>query len=127
MAKPRMLKAPHFNPAARQAGVPAPIHMVRLVSVLLILVLCVACSVVLLRLREDALRTTEQHLNVITLTLAEQADRAVQGMDLVLDDIARLAISDGVKDRTTFEDMMSTEDVHRMLLERMIGFHRSTR
>ena len=73
----------------------------------------------LLRLREDMLLGTEKHLSAITLTLAEQADRAVQGMDLVLDGIVRIAINQGAVDAATFDHVMATAGVHETLLERL--------
>jgi signal transduction histidine kinase/CheY-like chemotaxis protein/HPt (histidine-containing phosphotransfer) domain-containing protein len=60
-------------------------------------------------------------LSAITLTLAEQADRVVQGMDLVLDGIARLGGSLGIVDAATFDDAMAQHEIHDELMERMIG------
>jgi len=116
-----MSLAPTFAPTARQSGARAPIRLVQAVSALLILVLLAACTLALLRLREDALVGTEKHLSAIALTLAEQADRAVQGMDLVLDGVARLAVSQDVVDGATFDHTLSTRIVHEALLQRMIA------
>ena len=102
-------------------GFLTPIRLVQAVSGLLILILLAGCTTVLLRLREDALLVTEKQLSAIALTLAEQADRAVQGMDLVLDGIARIAAAQGVMDSATFDRIMSTRDIHDTLRERMIG------
>ncbi|HEX3993176.1 MAG TPA: ATP-binding protein [Acetobacteraceae bacterium] len=95
--------------------------MVQIAAWLLILILLATCTIVLLRLREDALRATESHLSDVALTLAEQADRAVQGMDLVLDGIAQLAVADGAVNAATFDATMSTQEMHKAMQARMIG------
>jgi signal transduction histidine kinase/DNA-binding response OmpR family regulator len=121
MATLRMFKVSDFIATRHQPGFRTPFRLVPVGSGLLILVLLMGCTIVLLRLREGALRTTENHLSAITLTLAEQADRAVQGMDLVLDGIVRLGVSNGVVDSATFDDLMSTHEMNHALRERMIG------
>jgi signal transduction histidine kinase/DNA-binding response OmpR family regulator len=98
-----------------------PLRLVQAVSALLIVVMLAGALFILLRLREDALRGTEKHISAIALTLAEQADRAIQGMDLVLDGIARLAANQGVKDAAGFDRLMTTHGIHEALRERMIG------
>jgi hypothetical protein len=105
----------------RQSGLRKPFTLVQAISGLLILFLLSAYAIVLSRLREDALAGTEKHLSTVALTLAEQADRAVQGMDLVLAGIARLGESLGAVDAATFDHAMSTYQVHEELLERKIG------
>src|SRR5580658_1911285 len=98
-----------------------PVRLVQVAAGLLILLLLATNLTVLLRLREDAFADTEKQMSVIALTLAEQTDRAVQGMDLVLDGIARFANDRGVVDAATFDHIMSNHDVHLMLGERLIG------
>jgi signal transduction histidine kinase/CheY-like chemotaxis protein/HPt (histidine-containing phosphotransfer) domain-containing protein len=98
-----------------------PVRLIQIASWLVILVLLATCAIVLLRLREDALRGAEGHLSDFTLTLAEQAERAVQGMDLVLDGIARLAVTQGAVDSATFDASMSARDIHTTMQARMIG------
>ncbi len=99
----------------------SPVLLVNACAVVLILFLLAACAMVLLRLREDTLADTDEHLSMIALTLAEQADRAVQGMDLVLDGVANLAISLGVANGESFDRLLSNSDIHVTLRERMIG------
>ncbi len=121
MATLRMSQTPTVTPTAQLPGVRTSMHLVRIAAWLLVLVLLATCTTVLLRLREDALRATENHLSDVTLTLAEQADRAVQGMDLVLDGIAQLAVSQAAVDAKTFTATMSTREIHSAMQARMIG------
>jgi len=121
MGPPQMPIAPIPTPATNRLSVRAPIRLVQAVAGLLILVLLAADLVVLLRLRENALVDAEKHMSAIALTLAEQADRAMQGMDLVLDGVTRLGAGAGVVDAASFDRIMSGRDMNDTLRERMIG------
>ena len=121
MATLRMSQVLTVTPTAHLPGFRTPVRLIQVASWLLILVLLATCTIVLLRLREDALRGTESHLSDVALTLAEQADRAVQGMDLVLDGIARLSVGLGAVDAASFDRIMSTSDIHSGLQARMTG------
>jgi hypothetical protein len=121
MATLRMAQPQTVTPTVHYQGFRTSTRLLRITSWLLVLVLLATCSIVLLRLREDALRGTERHLSDVALTLAEQADRAVQGMDLVLDGIAHQAVSEGAVDAATFNGIMSTREVHTAMQARMIG------
>ena len=81
IAPPQMPLASIPAPATHGLSVRTPVRLLQGVSGLLILILLAVALFVLLRLREDALLSTEKHISAIALTLAEQADRAVQGMD----------------------------------------------
>jgi signal transduction histidine kinase/CheY-like chemotaxis protein/HPt (histidine-containing phosphotransfer) domain-containing protein len=121
MALLRMAQNLTLVSAASRPGSRSTIWLVRVVAGLLILTLISAALFVLFRLREDAFRGTEKHLSAIALTLAEQADRSIQGMDLLLDGIAHLGLEQGVTDAATFDRLLSTREVSIMLRERMIG------
>lgn len=110
-----------MTPTAQNPGFRTPVRLVQIAAWLLVLILLATCTIVLVRLRENALRGAERHLSDVALTLAEQADRAVQGMDLVLDGIARLAVSRGAVDAATFNATMSTREIHTTMQARMIG------
>ena len=61
-----------------------PLWLLSTCTFLIIAILIIADAAVSLHLREAALRNTETNLRNISLALAEQADRAVQGVELVL-------------------------------------------
>jgi hypothetical protein len=67
------------NPAAHNPIARTPTRLLQAVAALLILILLAGDMIVLSRLREDTLLGTEKQMSAIALTLAEQADRAVQG------------------------------------------------
>jgi signal transduction histidine kinase/CheY-like chemotaxis protein/HPt (histidine-containing phosphotransfer) domain-containing protein len=106
---------------APRHGSRVPTRLLQAAAGLLILVLIAADVTVLLRLREDALVSTETHMSTIALTLAEQADRAVQSIDLVLDGVARLATTMEVSDETGFDRILSDRTTHEALRQRLIG------
>jgi signal transduction histidine kinase/ActR/RegA family two-component response regulator len=116
-----MSQATILQSMSRGMELRTPVRLIQAVAAFLILVLFATDLIVLLRLREDALRGTEKHMSAIALTLAEQADRALQGMDLVLDGMARLGLAEGIVDTATFDRIMSSRDIHVTLQERMIG------
>ena len=113
MAPPRMSQS---LTVAHRPGLRNPGRLIQAVSGLLILILLAADLTVLLRLREDALLDAESHMSAIALTLAEQADRAIQGMDLVLDGVTRLAATMEVVDPASFDRNLSSQSVHDTLL-----------
>jgi signal transduction histidine kinase/DNA-binding response OmpR family regulator len=88
---------------------------------LLILIMLASCMLVLTRTRESAIADDERDLSTIALTLAEQADRAVQAVDVVLDGVARFGVAQGASDAAAFDRIMSDRTVHDMLRERVTG------
>ena len=114
-----MTTAPVSTP--RASGSRTPIRLLRAISGLLLLVLLAIDLTVLLRLREDALAGAESNMSAITLTLAEQAERTMQGVDLVLDGVSRLSGAMGVSDTASFDRLLSGRAIHETLRERLIG------
>lgn len=93
----------------------------RAAAALLILLILATAATAVLRVRESILRETEHGLFTLTLTLAEQAERALQGADLVLDGVTNYAIGHDVVDAGSFDRVMGDYEVHAMLRDRMIG------
>src|ERR1700676_1393098 len=98
-----------------------PTRLVRWIAGLLILVLLALHLTVLVRMREHSIIDSERDLSTLALALADQADRAVLGADLVLDSIARFGATQGVVDASSFNRIMAGRTSHDMLRERMIG------
>ncbi|MGA3402148.1 MAG: ATP-binding protein [Acetobacteraceae bacterium] len=88
---------------------------------LIIAILIGAGLSVSLRLRETTLRDSEANLRNISLALAEQADRAVQGVDLVLASMAEFVVAEGADDAAGFQRMMASQRVHDLLAEKLVG------
>jgi signal transduction histidine kinase/CheY-like chemotaxis protein/HPt (histidine-containing phosphotransfer) domain-containing protein len=99
----------------------APARVVQLIGGLLSLALLTMYAIVAIQLRENAFVTTEKRLSAITLTLAEQGDRAFQAVDLVLDNVTRMAATEGAVDRATFEQMLASRAVHEQLRHQVVG------
>ena len=88
---------------------------------LLIFVLSFADVGAVLNLREDSLRSAERNLENSSRTLAEEADRAFQSVDLVLTNLSEKLDAEGVADGESYQQKMSTNAVHLLLNEKLNG------
>ena len=77
--------------------------------------------VVAINLRERSLEASERNLSNISVALSEQADRAVQGLDLVLTSLVEFLVAEGVTDGETYEQKMADQRIHLMLKEKLTG------
>jgi signal transduction histidine kinase/HPt (histidine-containing phosphotransfer) domain-containing protein/ActR/RegA family two-component response regulator len=98
-----------------------PLWLLYTCTCLIIVVLIMADAAVSLHLRETALRGTETNLRNISLALAEQADRAVQGVDLVLSSTAEFVSTEQVEDAADFRRRMADRRVHELLQQKVVG------
>ncbi|MDR3535599.1 MAG: ATP-binding protein [Acetobacteraceae bacterium] len=99
----------------------SPLWLLYACTCLIILVLAVAEGVMVLDMREATLRNTERNLRNISVALAEQANRALQGLDLVLTSTLDIVAAEGVTDGAGLQAKMSGFEVHRLLQERLTG------
>jgi signal transduction histidine kinase/FixJ family two-component response regulator/HPt (histidine-containing phosphotransfer) domain-containing protein len=90
-------------------------------AALLILVLTAADIAVVLNLRENSLRSAERTLENSSRTLAEEADRAFQSVDLVLSNLIEKIEAAGVVDSDSYDRLMSTNAVYLLLREQLNG------
>ncbi len=88
---------------------------------LLVCLLVAAAAGILVNLRDGTLRSKMADRGAISLTLAEQANRALQALDLVLDSIFDQMAADGVVDTASYERAMGNERTYRMLKEKLTG------
>jgi hypothetical protein len=98
-----------------------PLWLLLVCTALIVAILIGADISVLLNLRESTLRSSEANLHNISLALAEQADRAVQGVDMVLDSMAQFVVAAGADDADAFEQKMAGEPVHHLLKDKLVG------
>ncbi len=89
---------------------------------LLIIAILVGADVeVSLSMRQASLHNSEATLHDISLALAEQGDRAVQGLDLVLTSMAELVTAERADNAADFQHKMASQQVHELLHEKVIG------
>src|SRR5579862_7325343 len=88
---------------------------------ILILILGLADLGVVLNLRENALHAAEKNLENSSTTLAEEADRAFQSVDLVLTGLIEKLDSAGVVDSDSYARLMGTEAINLTLKEKLAG------
>jgi signal transduction histidine kinase len=98
-----------------------PLRLLYVGTAALILFLVAASVVVLLHLRERDLLHEEDGLRKLSLTLAEQADRSFQSVDLVLTSLIERLGASGVVDSATFAEKMSGVETHRLLRDKIDG------
>jgi signal transduction histidine kinase len=98
-----------------------PLRLLYSCTALLILVLLATNAAIILQLRESELRDEESQLETLALTLAEQADRSFQSVDLALSSLAERVKDQGIADGTTFESEMATREIHLLLKDKISG------
>ena len=98
-----------------------PLWLLYTCTALIVLTLVGGLAAAVLNLRETTLRSAETNLTTISLTLAEQADRAVQGVDLVLGSLVDFLGVEGVTDEDSYRRLMETRAVHQVLKEKLVG------
>ncbi len=90
-------------------------------AAILILILGAADIGLILNLREHELGAAERSLENSSKTLAEEADRTFQSVDLVLSNLVERLDAAGVVDGESYAQLMSGEAVHRLLKEKLDG------
>jgi signal transduction histidine kinase/CheY-like chemotaxis protein/HPt (histidine-containing phosphotransfer) domain-containing protein len=88
---------------------------------LILLILFGATFGVILNLREAALRGAETTLRHLSLVLAEQADRSLQALDVVLGGVVQILPSQHVVDADSFAREAATEAYHTQLENQISG------
>ena len=100
------------NPAIAEKPNARPLWLLYACTCLVIAILIGADLTVSLNLRESTLRNNAANLHNISLALAEQADRAVQGVDLVLSNMAAFVVAEGADDADSKVDLDSPLMIH---------------
>ena len=72
-------------------------------------------------LRDDAIRVAEVNLNRHSLTLAGQAERSFQSIELILSSISDHVVSQGVFDSASYGVAMAGEDTFKFLQGKLAG------
>jgi signal transduction histidine kinase len=78
-------------------------------------------AALIINLRNRDLSVEEGQLSSASLTLAEQADRSFQSVDLVLSSVADYMASRGVADEASLKREMSSRDVNELLKDKIGG------
>jgi len=109
------------TPAVMHEASTTPLRALYACACLLLMLMVVGDASVLFNLRESALRSKQANSGTVSLTLAEQADRSMQGIDLVLGSLADQFARDGVTDPASFAAKLSGHETHIQLLEKLTG------
>jgi signal transduction histidine kinase len=98
---------------------PGPRRLVFVGVAFLIALLLVMNAALIIDLRKRDLRVEESQLASASLTLAEQADRSFQSVDLVLSSVADFMENQGIVDEASLKRDMASRDVHRLLKDKI--------
>jgi signal transduction histidine kinase len=88
---------------------------------LLIVLLLATNAAIILHLRESELLDQESQLTNLSLTLAEQAERSFQSVDLVLASVADRIRAEGVTDSASLSEKMGGAEFHGLLQDKLSG------
>ena len=108
-------------PVVRHDTSTTPLRALYSCAWLLLMLMVVGDATILFNLRESALRSKQANSGTVSLILAEQADRSLQGIDLVLGSLADQLTQDGVTDAASFAAKLSGHDIHIQLQEKLTG------
>jgi hypothetical protein len=119
----RAAVAAYSNPLASQAS---KVHITSLRlpyvgTAFLILILLAANMAVIVHFRATELLDEEKHLKILSLVLAEQADRTFKYVDLVISSVAVGIAAGGTTDSASFDRKLSGHDLHLLLREKIVG------
>ncbi|MGH7125563.1 MAG: hypothetical protein ACREFI_14405, partial [Stellaceae bacterium] len=84
-----------------------------------VLALIAIAALAIWHLREDALGRSQQEVRRLGIVLSEQTSRSMQAIDLTLQDIQGRIASAGISSEQQFRDELGTEEIHRLLVDRL--------
>jgi signal transduction histidine kinase len=104
-------------PSIRAAS--RPQRLVFLGVAFLIVLILATNAALIIDLKKRDLRVEESQLASASLTLAEQADRSFQSVDLVLSSVADFMKNQGIVDEASLKRDMASRDVHILLKDKI--------
>lgn len=90
-----------------------------LVGIGLLVVILVAAGTAVWDRRVEAVARSEQEMANLGILLAEQTARSIQAVDLVLQEVQGMVAAAGVDSPAQFERAMGSEEIHRLLADRL--------
>jgi len=98
-----------------------PVRHLLIAGGLLIAAIVAATTILVASFRERALENTERELRNTALIVAEQLDRSFQALDIVQRSVLDRIVADSVATSADLTRVMSGEDVHDMLADKVSG------
>jgi hypothetical protein len=87
----------------------------------LLVAIAIACLTSVLVLRRQAIEEWSQHVENLSLILAQHAEQTITSADLILTGLVEHVNSAGIADDATLRAVMSTPEVHKMLRDKASG------
>jgi signal transduction histidine kinase len=96
----------------------SPSHRLGLAGLVLIVMTVIAAGLTVWDRREEAIATYQREMKNLGVVLAEQTERSMQAVDLVLQEIRAKALATGIDNPEQFARLIGTEGFHRFLAGR---------
>lgn len=110
-----MTRAPKFLAGKR------PLRVLHACTALVIFILLGSDAAVIYHLHESTLKNAEANLSNLSLTLAAQADRSFQSLDLVLSSVVERIQDQGVVDSASLQNALGGIDTYHLLQDKLSG------
>jgi len=94
-------------------------NRVYFIGVLCIAITLAAACLAVVLLRRDQLHEQMRNTRNLSIALAEQTARSIQAVDLIVQDTRTLSLGRGATNAKEFKQLMSSEEVHDYLLDRL--------
>ncbi|MDB5406676.1 MAG: Hpt sensor hybrid histidine kinase [Rhodospirillales bacterium] len=105
----------------KQDAATHPFQRLYLCAGILMVLLFGGSAALVMQVREHDLLREENDLRKLSLTLAEEADRSFQTVDLVLTSLVDRLTAAGVVDDASFDATLAGYDIHRLLRDKIDG------
>jgi PAS domain S-box-containing protein len=90
-----------------------------IVGIGLLTIIVLTAGVAVWDRRQEAIERSRQEVTNLSIVLAEQTARSIQAVDLVLEEVTAAALHSGADSPEQFAQLMSTEEIHRLLADRI--------
>ena len=94
-------------------------HRLYLIGGIIIAATIVVAGLAVWERRQQSIESYQRELTNLSITLAEQAARSIQAVDLVLLETQSRVLAAGVDNPADFDRRMTTEDTHQFLADRL--------
>src|SRR6266851_3266138 len=102
-----------------------PSHRLGVAGLALIVITVIAAGLTIWDRREEAITTYQREMKNLGVVLAEQTDRSMQAVDLVLEEVRFKALATGIENPKQFESLIGTEKFHHFLAGRAANLPQS--
>lgn len=105
----------------RQLRISRPIQRLLIIGVIGVACIAALTALVILELRAKEIADAERELLTLNVSLAEQTERSIQSVDLILSSVVEELRADGVNNAADYMRLRSGRSTHELLLAKISG------